>query len=106
MREQVSTPLPEPWFAAFVDLDWTDEKHCWVLRETGSDRSEYWVRTTSRRLSPNVTLASLQLAFGPAIRKAVDGHPCRSGYSNINVFAFQNSARLERVNLASFRPGE
>jgi hypothetical protein len=40
MSEEVCTPLLEPEFAAFVALDWADEKHCCVLREAGSDRSE------------------------------------------------------------------
>jgi transposase len=30
-------PPPEPEFAAFVALDWGDQKHCWALAPAGSD---------------------------------------------------------------------
>lgn len=31
---------PEPDFAAFVGIDWADQKHCWKLMVNGSRRSE------------------------------------------------------------------
>ena len=33
-------PTSEPDFAAFVGLDWADQKHCWKLTVAGSTTSE------------------------------------------------------------------
>lgn len=36
MSDTVQSLTPEPNFAAFVALDWGDEKHCWKLQEANS----------------------------------------------------------------------
>jgi len=40
MAELVNGKAPEPDFAAFVGIDWADQKHCWKLVVTGSQASE------------------------------------------------------------------
>jgi hypothetical protein len=40
MAEFVNGKAPEPDFAAFVGIDWADQKHCWKLLVTGTQASE------------------------------------------------------------------
>ena len=40
MTELVNGKAPEPDFAAFVGIDWADQKHCWKLLVTGTQASE------------------------------------------------------------------
>ena len=36
----VTTAAPEPQWAAFVALDWADQKHYWRLAEASSQKQE------------------------------------------------------------------
>ena len=40
MSEVVRSVEQEPQFAAFVGIDWADQKHVWCLQATGSQRRE------------------------------------------------------------------
>jgi transposase len=40
MSDTVPVATPEPEFAAFVAIDWADQKHFWRLAEAGSQRQE------------------------------------------------------------------
>ena len=40
MAEFVNGKAPEPDFAAFVGIDWADQRHCWKLLVTGTQASE------------------------------------------------------------------
>ena len=33
-------PQPEPEFAAFIGIDWADQKHIWCLQAAGSAKRE------------------------------------------------------------------
>src|SRR5438045_1265936 len=54
---------PEPDFAAFVGIDWADQKHCWKLVVTGTQASESGeLKQTPEELSNWVT--ALHHRFG------------------------------------------
>src|SRR6266542_3175931 len=40
MAETVKVKTSEPEFAAFVGIDWADQKHCWKLVVAGTQASE------------------------------------------------------------------
>src|SRR5262249_60352391 len=40
MTEPVSVSVPEPDFAAFVGIDWADQRHCWKLVVAGTHVTE------------------------------------------------------------------
>ena len=40
MPDVTSTTPPEPEWAAFVAIDWGDEKHCWKLRDAHSQQAQ------------------------------------------------------------------
>jgi len=39
-ENEVHQPLQEPEFAAFVGIDWADQKHVWCLQAAGSTQRE------------------------------------------------------------------
>ncbi len=40
MNQSPSSPAAAPPFAAFIGLDWADQKHAWALQEAGSQHVE------------------------------------------------------------------
>ena len=40
MTEKKCQPLQEPQFAAFVGIDWADQKHAWCLQAVNSGKRE------------------------------------------------------------------
>ena len=45
---EVRSTQPEPEFAAFIGIDWADQKHTWCLQTAGS---ENWVKRHTDRLA-------------------------------------------------------
>ncbi len=92
-----SSPAADPQYAAFIGLDWADQKHAWALQETGSQRVEQglventpeametWVTELTSRFHGQLIAVALEQVRGAVIAKL-------SKYANLVLYPINPKA--------------
>ena len=102
-----SSPAADPQFAAFIGLDWADQKHAWALQEAGSQRVEQgtvdntpeamdaWVTELTSRFHSQPIAVAVEPVRGSVIAKL-------SKYANVVLYPIHPKASSDYRS--AFRP--
>jgi len=102
-----SSPAADPQFAAFIGLDWADQKHAWALQEAGSQRVEQgtvdntpeamdaWVTELTSRFHSQPIAVAVEPVRGSVIAKL-------SKYAHVMLYPIHPKASSDYRS--AFRP--